>query len=136
MSQRKQYSSEFKVEAIELVRSSSCSASQVARDIGLNPAILNRWCREAKGPPGQAFRGSGTPRDQEMARLKRELARVKKDVIFCATRQRTSPGNRREVRDDPALSPRLSCPVDVSLPPGFDEWLLCLGPAIARYASP
>lgn len=30
----------------------------------------------------KAFVGSGTPRDEELARLKRELARVKKERFF------------------------------------------------------
>ena len=39
---RKKYSAEFKAEAVELVRSSSSSASEVARDLGLGPTMLNR----------------------------------------------------------------------------------------------
>lgn len=79
---RKKYSAEFKAEAVELVRSSSSSASAVARDLGLSPTMLNRWCREAQRSSKPAFQGSGTPRDQELARLKRELAQVKKERDF------------------------------------------------------
>jgi transposase len=79
---RKKYSAEFKAEAVELVRSSSGSASAVARDLGLSPTMLNRWCREARRSSKPAFQGSGTPRDQELARLKRELAQVKKERDF------------------------------------------------------
>jgi len=79
---RKKYSAEFKAEAVELVRSSSSSASAVARDLGLSPTMLNRWCREAQCVPKTAFQGTGTPRDQELARLKRELAQVKKERDF------------------------------------------------------
>jgi len=80
--QRKKYSAEFKSEAVELVRSSSSSASAVARDLGLSPTMLNRWCREAQRSSNSAFQGSGTPRDQELARLKRELAQIKKERDF------------------------------------------------------
>ncbi|MES1956351.1 transposase IS3/IS911 family protein [Salinisphaera hydrothermalis EPR70] len=76
---RKKYSAEFKAEAVELVRSSSSSASTVARDLGLSPTMLNRWCCEAQRSSKPAFQGSGTPRDQALARLKRELALVKKE---------------------------------------------------------
>ena len=79
---RKKYSAEFKAEAVELVRSSSSSASAVARDLGLSPTMLNRWCREAHRSSKPVFQGSGTPRDQELARLKRELAQVKKERDF------------------------------------------------------
>lgn len=44
--------------------------------------MLTRWVREAEGPADKAFTGSGTPRDQEVARLKRELARVTKERDF------------------------------------------------------
>ncbi|WNM64005.1 hypothetical protein [Candidatus Nitrospira neomarina] len=35
--------------------------TQVARDLGINAAMLGRWCREAglRGP--KAFPGTGTP---------------------------------------------------------------------------
>ena len=79
---RKKYSAEFKAEAVELVRSSSSSASAVARDLGLSPTMLNRWCREAHGSSKSVFQGSGTPRDQELARLKRELAQVRRERDF------------------------------------------------------
>ena len=79
---RKKYSAEFKAEAVELVRSSSASASAVARDLGLSATMLNRWCREAQRSSKPVFQGSGMPRDQELARLKRELAQVKKERDF------------------------------------------------------
>jgi transposase len=44
--------------------------------------MLSRWKREAEaGGPG-TFGGTGMPRDEEMARLKRELTRVKKERDF------------------------------------------------------
>ena len=64
------------------MRSSRSSASAVARDLGLSPTMLNRWCREAQRSSKPVFQGSGTPRDQELARLKRELAQVKKEREF------------------------------------------------------
>jgi transposase len=43
--------------------------------------MLTRWIREADGS-GEAFPGTGTPRDEEVARLKRELARVSQERDF------------------------------------------------------
>jgi len=80
--QRKKYSPEFKHEAVELVRRSQTSCRQFALEIGINPNMLTRWVREAEGPADKAFTGTGTPRDQELARLKRELARVTKERDF------------------------------------------------------
>lgn len=82
MSKRKQYSPEFKREAIELVRRSGTSCRQIALEIGVGPNVLTRWVREADTGGGKAFSGTGNPRDEEVARLKRELARVTKERDF------------------------------------------------------
>ena len=58
------------------------SCAQVARELGIRDTLLTRWKREAQVQGGVAFGGTGTPRDEEMARLKRELARIKKERDF------------------------------------------------------
>lgn len=82
MSKRRRYSAEFKREAVALTRQSGVSCRQVALEIGVNPNMLTRWKREADEASGKAFSGTGAPRDEEIARLKRELARVKKERDF------------------------------------------------------
>ena len=82
MSKRRKYSAEFKREAIALTHQPGVSCRQVAMEIGINPNMLSRWKREAEEASGKAFSGTGSPRDEEMARLKRELARVKKERDF------------------------------------------------------
>ena len=82
MAKRRRYSAEYKREAVDLARSSEVSISQVARELGINPNMLGRWCREQETTGGKAFPGQGKPRDEEMAVLKRELARVKKERDF------------------------------------------------------
>jgi transposase len=82
MSKRRKFSEEFKREALELTRQPGVNVSQVARDIGIGAGLLSRWRRELEKDKAKAFFGSGVPRDQEMATLKRELARVKKERDF------------------------------------------------------
>jgi transposase len=82
MSKRRKYSPEFKHEAVALTRQPGVSCRQIALEIGINPNMLTRWKREANEASGKAFGGSGTPRDQEIAELKRELARLKKERDF------------------------------------------------------
>jgi transposase len=82
MEKRRKYSAEYKREAVELARSSEVSISQVARELGINSNMLGRWCREQEATGRKAFQGQGKPRDEEMAGLKRELARVKKERDF------------------------------------------------------
>jgi transposase len=40
---RKQYSSEFKREAVRLVTEGGLSIAQVTRDLGLNDNVVSRW---------------------------------------------------------------------------------------------
>ena len=54
----------------------------MARELGIRDTLLTRWKREAQSPGAVALGGTGTPRDEELARLKRELARVKKERDF------------------------------------------------------
>lgn len=54
----------------------------MAQELGIRDTLLTRWKREAESPESAAFGGTGTPRDEELARLKRELARVKKERDF------------------------------------------------------
>ena len=82
MSKRKRYSPEYKRELIELVRRSQSSCRQIALEVGVNPNMLTRWVREADAGGGKAFPGGGMPRDEEMARLKRELSKVSKERDF------------------------------------------------------
>lgn len=82
MSKRKRYSPEYKREVVELVRRSKTSCRQVALEIGINPNMLTRWVREAEAEGGKSFLGGGTPRDEEVARLKRDLMRVTKERDF------------------------------------------------------
>jgi hypothetical protein len=56
----------------------------VARELGFRDNFLSRWRREAVSQGSDAFDGTGTPRDEELARLKRGLARVKKEREHAA----------------------------------------------------
>ena len=82
MSKRRKYSPEFKREAVELTRLEGVTINQIAKDLGIGANMLSRWCREQEQDGAKAFRGQGKARDEEMAQLKRELARVKKERNF------------------------------------------------------
>ena len=80
---RKQYSSEFKREAVRLVTEGGLSLAQVARDLGLNDNLISRWKKEAAHNGQHAFPGQGHPQDEELARLRREneVLRQEREVI-------------------------------------------------------
>lgn len=82
MSKRRKYSAEFKQGAVEQVRQAGVSCAQVARELGIKDSLLTRWKREAETAGQVAFMGTGSARDAELAQLKRELTRVKKERDF------------------------------------------------------
>ena len=82
MSKRRKFSAEFKRGAVEYTNHPSVSCAQVARELRVRDTLLTRWRREAQSQGPVAFVGTGTPRDEELAQLKRELARVKKERDF------------------------------------------------------
>jgi transposase len=57
---------------------------QVVKEMGLNPSMLGRWRFELSNHGRKAFKGQGNPRDEELAALKCELARVKKERDFLS----------------------------------------------------
>ena len=83
--QQKVYTREFKVEAVQLVKSSGKPMSQVARELGISDSALYQWCKKLAGQGEQAFPGSGhqTAQEEELRRLKRELevTRQERDIL-------------------------------------------------------
>jgi len=79
---RRSFTEEFKREAVELATQSSGSTSEVARQLGIASSSLGRWVREAAAHGTQAFPGQGNARDEEMMRLRREVAQLKKERDF------------------------------------------------------
>ena len=82
MARTRKFSDEYKREAVRLATQPGVTTSQVGRELGLNANLLGRWCRDFETNGAAAFPGPGKPRDEEMASLKRELARVKKERDF------------------------------------------------------
>jgi transposase len=70
---RRQYSSEFKREAVQLVTQGGLSIAQAARDLGLNDNLVSRWKKEAERNGQRAFPGQGHPQDEELSRLRSEV---------------------------------------------------------------
>jgi transposase len=79
---RRKYSDEYKREAVALTREPGATQAQVARDLGISPNMLGKWVREVRESGERAFPGKGQPRDEELASLKRELNRVRKERDF------------------------------------------------------
>ena len=82
MDRRRKYSQEFKREAVAQTEAEGVTIGQVAEELGVNPRLLSRWRQQYLKEGAKAFPGQGKPRDEEMAALKRELSRVKKERDF------------------------------------------------------
>jgi transposase len=84
--QRRDYSAEFKAEAVRLVQTGGKQVTQIARELDVDRQLLHSWVRLAerrKGKPvTDVFPGHGNrPADEaELERLRRENAQLKEDV--------------------------------------------------------
>jgi transposase len=82
---RKRYSREFKIEAVRLLESGGSNGHEVEKDLGIGSGQIYRWRKQlaAEGTGIRAFPGTGIPRDEEVARLKRENAvlREERDIL-------------------------------------------------------
>jgi transposase len=78
---RHRFSREFKEEAVRLVSEGGPAVAEVARNLGVHENSLYKWCRQYGDDPAGCFPGKGhlKPADEELARLKRELADVKEE---------------------------------------------------------
>jgi transposase len=79
MRRRRIYTKEFKESAIELYQSHSEEkpAKEIADGLGISPENLRRWIREKKEGERNnltVFPGSGIPRDEELSKLRKEVA--------------------------------------------------------------
>jgi transposase-like protein len=73
--ERRNYTKEFKAEAVALAQKREKPISRIAVDLGINENMLRRWVQQAKEVAGtgiQAFPGHGRPRDAELVRLRKE----------------------------------------------------------------
>ena len=76
---RKQYTKEFKQQAVSLITEQGVSIAQAARDLGLNDNVLSRWKKELAQQGGQAFPGHGHAQEDELARLRREVEILRRE---------------------------------------------------------
>jgi transposase len=84
---KRQYTPEFKAEAVKLWEASGRKSNEVGQQLGVNPQLLAKWKRVMgqKTPPERcpntqatgAFSDAGPQAAAEIARLRKENARLK-----------------------------------------------------------
>ena len=80
---RRQFSKEFKLAAVRRLEA-GVSLAEVARGLEVNPNVLQRWRREFRQAPGNAFPGNGQRRWSEghIAELEREIGQHVVEIDF------------------------------------------------------
>ena len=79
--QKRQYTREFKLEALQLWASSGKSAAEIEDDLGISRGRLYHWKRVLNVAGEDAFPGQGrqSGAEEELRQLRRELALVKQE---------------------------------------------------------
>jgi len=75
---RKNYTQEFKGEAVKLITEQGYSFAEAGRNLGINPNLLSRWKRDIEGDSGRNLSpGSAVVMQSELKRLKKENKRLR-----------------------------------------------------------
>lgn len=86
---RRNYSAEFKREAIRLITDHGYGVSETARNLGINANMLRRWKRQMHDEQNGAFPGKGhlALEHEELRRLRHENKRLRmeRDILKKAT---------------------------------------------------
>ena len=87
---RRQYTREFKVEALRLLETSGKSAAEIERDLGIGSGNLYRWKEKLSRDGQHAFPGHGrlAPEQERIRQLEREntILRQQRDILHLSWR--------------------------------------------------
>ena len=75
----KQYSDEFRKDAVQLVIDSKSSVMLISRDIGVNVWTLREWVKKHREKSGANPPGKAETLEEENRRLKREVNILKQE---------------------------------------------------------
>jgi transposase len=83
--ERKTYTREFKLEAIQLAETSGRPITQIERELGLGKSQIYRWKRQLQREGEEAFPGKGRlkAQDEVIRQLRREneILRQERDIL-------------------------------------------------------
>ena len=86
---RKEYSKEFKVEAVRLVTEQGYTYTEAGRNLGVHPSLLRRWKDQIALEGKVAFPGKGkmSPEQEEIRQLRKEVKelRMEREILKKAT---------------------------------------------------
>jgi transposase len=83
--ERRKFTREFKLEVVRRIKVRGVSYGQAAQDLNVHVSQLRDWVKKFSDHPQHAFPGDGQmkPEQLEIARLKREVAKLKaeRDIL-------------------------------------------------------
>ena len=104
--ERRKFTREFKLEAVRLIKDRGVSYVQASADLNVHTSQLRDWVKKFNDPQ-HAFPGNGQmkPEQLEIARLKREVAKLKaeRDILKKAAVDSTDERNMMEVMFNPEI---------------------------------
>jgi transposase len=87
--QRRNFTREFKVEAVRRIADQGKTLAEVARELDLSESLLRSWKQALAVEGQQAFPGKGNPPavEEELRRLRAEVQRLRmeRDILKEAT---------------------------------------------------
>ena len=78
----RRYSPEFKRHTLKRASEDGVTDKGVCEELGISARQLRRWRDQYRLLGDEAFPGQGKNRDEELTKLKRELAKVKQERDF------------------------------------------------------
>lgn len=95
----RQYTPEFKREAMALVTEQGYAVTAAARNLGINPNLFHRWKAAVQQHQAVAFPGQGhqTPEHAELRQLREDNRRLQMDRDISKKRRPSSPGTAHEL---------------------------------------
>lgn len=77
----KQYSTEFKLEAVKRIERTGESVTRVAEELGVKSTTLQGWVKKYKQSPNAPFPGSGnlSPEDEKLRKLEKEIRELREE---------------------------------------------------------
>ncbi len=76
---RKNYSKQFKIDAVKLITEQGYKVTEAARSLGIHDGILRRWKMQLESDESNPFPGNGkmSPEKEELIKLRKENKRLK-----------------------------------------------------------
>src|SRR4029079_2502725 len=97
--ERRKFTREFKLEAVRLIKDRGVSYVQASEDLGVHTSQLRDWWKRLSDDHEHAFPGNGQmkPEQLEIARLKREVVKLKAERDILKKAAAYFAKDRREV---------------------------------------